>query len=444
MSLAVTSLPTVFHMGLDDTDSLEGSCTTYITTLIIEKISNKVNFIDFPRLIRNNPNIPWKTRGNGSLALTFETDEKNIEQIISVAVETINNNYKRDINTNPGLVIVKDNVPPEIMRFAKKALVKVVKIEEALYLAKRYSYFYYGKGNKRGLIGALSAIGNKLDDGDYTFELLTYRSPQNIGSKRKLVKDSVYKMDNLLKPYVFNNFDEDRKNVIIAPAGKDPVLYGIRGENPLILLKAMNIVKVEEEIERYCIFRSNQGTDQHFKYADSILEENTVFVGEIEISKNPWVIPGGHVFLQGKINNTKEEVCIAAFEPTKSFRRVVESLRIKDRIYAYGGVKYNDNEKIFTIQLEKCEVLHLEDQYKEISPLCPKCGKRMTSAGKNKGFKCKHCGFKGQDLVKEMIPIERKIKLGLYIPPAGAQRHLVKPLRRYTVYKKDQDKTTSK
>ncbi|MHA1407397.1 MAG: hypothetical protein ACTSSG_08465 [Candidatus Heimdallarchaeaceae archaeon] len=59
------------HIGFDDTDSLQGSCTTYLARKIIEQIKEKIEFLDFPRLIRNNPNIPWKTRGNGAIALTF-------------------------------------------------------------------------------------------------------------------------------------------------------------------------------------------------------------------------------------------------------------------------------------------------------------------------------------------------------------------------------------
>ena len=63
------------HIGFDDTDSLKGSCTTHLATKIIEEISNRVTFLDYPRLIRNNPNVPWKTRGNGAIGLAIKTDE---------------------------------------------------------------------------------------------------------------------------------------------------------------------------------------------------------------------------------------------------------------------------------------------------------------------------------------------------------------------------------
>ena len=54
-------------IGIDDTDSLKGGCTTYVATEIIAEMP--YDLIKFPRLVRLNPNIPWKTRGNGDITL---------------------------------------------------------------------------------------------------------------------------------------------------------------------------------------------------------------------------------------------------------------------------------------------------------------------------------------------------------------------------------------
>ena len=58
------------YIGLDDTDSREGMCTTYLCTLILRELRGMALRVGLPRLIRLNPNIPYKTRGNG--ALCFE------------------------------------------------------------------------------------------------------------------------------------------------------------------------------------------------------------------------------------------------------------------------------------------------------------------------------------------------------------------------------------
>mgnify|MGYP001083316957 FL=1 len=60
----------MLHIGIDDTDSLDGGCTTWLVTEIIAELSD-FDLVAPPRLVRLNPNVPWKTRGNGSLALVF-------------------------------------------------------------------------------------------------------------------------------------------------------------------------------------------------------------------------------------------------------------------------------------------------------------------------------------------------------------------------------------
>ena len=67
------------HLGLDDTDSDEGMCTTYLITLILERIMKEdIELLDYPNLIRLNPNIPWKTIWNASLCLRFISDKPKI------------------------------------------------------------------------------------------------------------------------------------------------------------------------------------------------------------------------------------------------------------------------------------------------------------------------------------------------------------------------------
>ena len=70
------------HLGIDDTDSYDGMCTTFLSTLIVDLlIKHSVRFLDFPKLIRLNPNIPYKTRGNGAVSISFITSTENIDEI---------------------------------------------------------------------------------------------------------------------------------------------------------------------------------------------------------------------------------------------------------------------------------------------------------------------------------------------------------------------------
>jgi Predicted DNA-binding protein containing a Zn-ribbon domain len=92
---------------------------------------------------------------------------------------------------------------------------------------------------------------------------------------------------------------------------------------------------------------------------------------------------GGHMFFY--IFDESGEIECGAYEPTKNFRKVVSKLIPGDIIRVFGGIGEQN-----TFNIEKFQVIKLNDvEYK--NPIC-ECGKRMTSAGKNKGFKCKKCG----------------------------------------------------
>ena len=90
------------HLGLDDTDSDEGMCTTYLITLILERIMKEdIELLDYPNLIRLNPNIPWRTRGNAALCLRLKTD--NPKKIFKIAKKIMIKNSK---SRNSGLVML--------------------------------------------------------------------------------------------------------------------------------------------------------------------------------------------------------------------------------------------------------------------------------------------------------------------------------------------------
>ena len=66
------------HIGIDDTDSPDGMCTTYLASQIINKFKdNGIELADYPRLIRLNPFARFKTRGNGGVSLKILNDDKS-------------------------------------------------------------------------------------------------------------------------------------------------------------------------------------------------------------------------------------------------------------------------------------------------------------------------------------------------------------------------------
>src|SRR2546426_152784 len=61
----------VLWIGVDDTDSLRGMCTTFLAAELVHDLTEDRDLIGYPRLVRLNPTIPWKTRGNGAICLRF-------------------------------------------------------------------------------------------------------------------------------------------------------------------------------------------------------------------------------------------------------------------------------------------------------------------------------------------------------------------------------------
>ncbi|KPV63509.1 MAG: tRNA(Ile2) 2-agmatinylcytidine synthetase TiaS [Candidatus Bathyarchaeota archaeon BA1] len=430
------------HIGFDDTDSPRMGCTTYIAALLVEKLCRiGVSFIDYPNLIRLNPNVPWKTRGNGALCLRLQCDNKIAGEIMEIVVTAVEESADLGYGgTEPGIVfLIGNHIPKEIRGFAKQTIQGIVKMKEAVRLIRMFGAQAVGFKTGRGIIGGLAAIGETLED-DYTFEIITYRAIENRGTKRRIQASSVLEMTEKTAPLTFNNIDPERGRILITPRGPDPILYGIRGETLNVLKQAYEIVRPEEPIERWVVFRTNHGTDAHLRRIGSISEIQPFHPVMVRgtVAKEPQIIPGGHVIFP--IEDKTGRVDCAAYEPTGALREAAKCVIAGDLIEACGGVRPPSSKHPVTINLEKMRVLRLAPQMVFFNPNCPKCDKRMESMGKGQGFRCKRCGFRSTSLRKVAIKVERKIKRGLYIASPRSQRHLTKPLCRYGQEKSGQPK----
>jgi tRNA(Ile2)-agmatinylcytidine synthase len=418
------------HIGFDDTDSPNGGCTTYVAALLVEKLDNMgVRFLDYPRLVRLNPNVPWKTRGNGALCLSVECDENLVGKIKKTVLELVESNSKLSYGeTNPGIVFFSGEVPQEIKDFATKAKQSMLTVADAVTLAETVNAEVIKFKKGRGTIGGLAAIGEELTK-DHTFEIISYRVSENLGKPRRIQACSVKKMDEK-SSLTYNNIDPETGRVLITPRGPDPIFCGIRGETAQAVKDAYELLDIDEPIERWMIFRTNQGTDAHLQRTLTVKEIklNTPVVVQGVVSKAPNVIQGGHVIF-GLKDETGQVDC-AAYKPTITLCKVARKLMQGDVVKVYGGVRELSNGQL-TVNLEKLEVLELVPKLVFVNPICPECEKRLKSMGFNQGFRCDKCGFRSSELTKLEISKERDLKLGLFITSPSSQRHLTKPFCRY-------------
>jgi tRNA(Ile2)-agmatinylcytidine synthase len=411
-------------IGLDDTDSREGMCTTYLAAVLIEKLKKYGTVDEYPLLVRLNPNIIYKTRGNAAIAIPFELKNgTGAEKIKKLVIETVKNMAVfSDENTNPGIVFVEDTteeMQDELSRFSMRAVHDVLEIHEAKELLKRHGISHKGFKNGRGLIGALAAAGFALCGiPDSTYELIAYREKKHWGTLREIEEDSVRAADAATYPDTWDTVDYENKRIVFAPHSPDPILFGIRGVSESAVRNAFSMIK-SEPIERYVVYRTNQNTDMHLIPARiNEVRNDRSYILKGTVSSPPKTIEGGHVIL-ALADGTAALEC-AAFEPTKGFRNIIRQLRTGDEVTVCGSVKDR------TLNIEKIKVISL-NPHELRNPIC--CGKRMKSMGKEQGYRCEKCGAVKKEKVTETL--QRNLSPGFYEVPPSARRHLSKPLIRY-------------
>lgn len=428
------------YVSFDDTDSLDGMCTTYLATLLIEDLKD-FDIIGFPRLVRLNPNVPWKTRGNAALCLGLgkgggkrflvgEIDGKKIyayargapgdpEAIYERAFKIIERNahFACD-NTNPGLVVSKKRPPFELYLATVR---EIVYLEDTMKVLRSIGALIGKFKNGRGVIGAAAAMAWRPRD--RTFEVLSYRHPSVIGTERRIDPESVKKMDSIYDS-TFHNIDETTGHLAIAPGSPCPILFGIRGDDPWDLIKAKNMI-VSEPISRWLLFITNQATDEHIvkrKAGDALPMQGIRISGKVFTT--PREIIGGHIFLE--IEDESGIITCAVYEPSGSMTSAARQLRIGDAVEIYGSIR----EEPFQINVEKLRVLWLSPDGEKIeNPVCPKCGKHMKSVGASAGYRCRRCSTKAPFGSEKRVP-RSKPNLGWYEPPIASRRHLYRPVKR--------------
>lgn len=422
---------TTLSIGFDDTDSRRGMCTTYLAFRMVDSLKKeKVEFLDFPRLVRFNPNIPWKTRGNGAVSLKIRTKyPKKIKKKVSYLVKKYS-----DIRggANPGLVFFdKETIPKKFSDFSNQALWQLISRSRAKKFAKENNLESFFLGNGQGLVGAIGAIGYQFED--TTLELLSYRKKSRFGKKRIISKENVKLMQKHTHPFTFNSYDSKKEKILIAPHGPDPVFYGIRGEGIDSLFSASKFIKTKEKLDGYMIFKSNQGTSDHLKNELDVSALTPYLSGTITglVLREPKMEIGGHVMFS--IQKNGKEVRCAVYRPT-GLNKEFMYLKKRDKIRVGGGIRKSSKKHEMVLNVEILQILKLEKITQKANPFCDFCKKRMKSKGRGQGFECKKCGKKSNKKSIQKLP--RKLKRKTYFPIPSAHRHLTRPEHRIGITNK--------
>jgi tRNA(Ile2)-agmatinylcytidine synthase len=408
-------------LGLDDTDSRErGMCTTYVADTVARRLAEIGATIERVLLVRCNPAVEHKTRGNAALAIHTDV---SVDAAFDVAEDVVGETAETDDDrTNPGIVVAPDapeTIPDGVVRFAREAVQDHHSREDARDRIDAAGYRVRGWKNGRGVIGALAAVGAWRAFGDWTYEHITYREPERWGTDREVDFDSVFEAADAYYPEVWDTIDRGSGEAVCVPRTPGPVLYGIRGDDPDACRAVAERIE-SEPLDRARTFVTNQGTDAHLRDGSvATARDGRSYRLDGRVVRAPETRRGGHVFFT--IEDGEASLSCAAFEPTKRFRDRVRDLRVGDRLTVCGEVRDS------TLKLEKFAVREL-DRTEVVTPTCPSCGRTMESAGRGQGYRCRDCGTSSDDKTERTI--ERDLEVGWYEVPPRARRHIAKPLIR--------------
>ncbi len=369
---------------MDDTDSARGYCTTYLAFRIARDLRPDVRVLPYPRLVRLNPNIPFKTRGNAAVCLQVETtDPGRAFELVSSKLREFSD---VDGGANSGLVFLDEPARSSLFeQLYSDALSGLVSPSRVRRMLTENGVRFTTLGNGMGLVGAASSLA--FDERyDHTFELISYRTSDSWGSRRLVDPSSVTEMDRGTFPHTFNSYDYQKRKVLIAPHGPDPVFVGLRGDSPAEVIEAFSRLRYEGVPEGHMVYVSNQHTDAHLeRRLDWKVFSSGWARGKVDEVRTG---AGGHLY--ATINEEGRRRLCAFYEPTGDLRRVAKRLKKGDSVRLFGGVRRGTSIHPKILNVEKMEVLSL-------------------APGKRDGI-----------LVK-----------GTYISSPRANRHLTKPLVRY-------------
>ena len=412
-------------IGIDDTDSRErGMCTTYVAATLTDRLRREGASVERVLLVRLNPAVEHKTRGNAALAIHCDAPP---ERAHALGAEALGRAETGDDRTNPGMVVAPGTpsaVPDDVATFAELAVRSHLDRKAARGCCVDAGFTTAIRGNGRGVIGALAAVGAWRAFGEWTYEQIAYRERERWGTERDVDRDSVFAAAEAWYPIVWDTVDREEGTAVCVPRTPCPVLYGIRGDDPDAVGQVVADI-ASEPVAGSQLFVTNQGTDAHLR-AGTVgeLRDGHAYRVTGEVAEPPETREGGHVFCTlgsdgGGGNGATVDV--AAFEPTKRFRNRVRRLWAGDRITACGEVSDG------TLKLEKFAVRD-PVRTERVTPDCPDCGRSMESAGQDAGYRCRDCDTRAAGKVERAI--ERDVAEGWYEVPPVARRHIAKPLVR--------------
>jgi tRNA(Ile2)-agmatinylcytidine synthase len=177
---------------------------------------------------------------------------------------------------------------------------------------------------------------------------------------------------------------------------------------------------VSEPVDRWVLFRTNQGTGDHLM--NRIVGDLAPF-GSARIAgcvaSEPQGLRGGHVRIEVE-DLQGSRLTAMAFEPTKTLPGILQALVPGDRVELWGSLGSDP-----VMKLEGLRVIGLVPRWSPgTAPRCPDCVRSTKSLGTSRGFRCPECGRRFPPEAAARVRAAPPIRPGIYHPTPSARRHL--------------------
>ncbi|MEA3189882.1 MAG: tRNA(Ile2)-agmatinylcytidine synthase [Thermoplasmata archaeon] len=434
------SPPTVL-LAFDDTDSREGGCTTHLAFHVLLALP-ELALRGPPRLVRLNPNVPHKTRGNGAVVLPLGRpagpqarvgELRGLEVLAFPEAEPVAATpallkrawhvVKKESRpeAQPSVVLVDE--PPPAAAYWEAVRTRMDPGAAAEALATLGAHVRTATGRSLpGCLGALAWPGPPA-----SFEFLAYRHPSRWGTARTVHPEPLAGLDGT--GATFHTFDAQENRLACVPHGPDPVLLGLRGRDPDALVHAATRSlpwAVQEPVDGWLLWATNQASGDHATRVASLAEAPEW--GTVDLDATVLGLPqdrrGGHVEVP-LADAAGAAFAAWAFEPTKGLRQAARGLRPGDRVRVVGAVAEGGG----AVNLEKLRVEELARHLlKAANPRCPECDRAMPSMGAGAGHRCRKCGARLPPGSVVAAEEPRTVAMGWHEPAVGARRHLHRPV----------------
>jgi tRNA(Ile2)-agmatinylcytidine synthase len=425
------------YLGVDDTDSPSGGCTTHVLTELVALAADQgLDVVGEPRLVRLNPNVPWKTRGNAALSVALghgtgaartigsvrgrpvrafararRPSEAETDRFRTAAWDLVRDLARPSDRTDPALVVAARRLPEELYESAVTSVVEPETVELAL---QRAGAWWRTERSNRGVVGAAAAAAWPARR--RTWELIAYRSAGATGP-RSVDADSV-RAAARREPSLFLCHDPATRRLMVAPHTPCPILYGLRATTPDGALRARRWVR-SEPVDRWLLFRTNQGTGDHLRATRTApLAPFTPARIQGAVAAPPESLRGGHVALD--LITAAGTVTCRVFEPTKTLPAVARGLRPGDSVELWGGT---GPDPVFRVEGIRVRA-HGPAPGVPVAPRCPHCRRRARSLGTSRGYRCPGCRRRWPPEAAAVRRASPAVPRGTYHPTPSARRHL--------------------